>query len=223
MNSIAIFSENHAAEENGVAAYLQEISLFTDVDRWDPDQPNVTLMTLHSAKGLEFPLVIIAGMEDGLFPLTRSLENDDDLGEERRLFYVGLTRAKQNLVLTWSQQRHRFHSQSAGVSFRNMPSRFIREIPEEFKDERGSNGRSTMGYGMRKTTPKFAAGKNKQTLLNYQETDDYKIGQWMQHESFGRGQILMVEKSNLGTKLTIAFGKNRIKKLIAEYANLEPV
>jgi DNA helicase-2/ATP-dependent DNA helicase PcrA len=113
----------------GLAEFLAEVTLFTDVDEWKGPQGVVTLMTLHCAKGLEFPVVFITGLEDGLFPLARSAVEPHQLEEERRLFYVGITRARTKLHLSWARNRRRFISGAAGV-----PSRFLQEIPPELFD-----------------------------------------------------------------------------------------
>ncbi|GAB4373322.1 MAG: DNA helicase PcrA [Calditrichia bacterium] len=222
LNSVDIFVANHPGEDS-LGNYLDEISLLTDIDRWDPDRPSVTLMTLHSAKGLEFPVVIITGLEDGLFPLSRSLENPDDLEEERRLFYVGMTRAKEKLYLLHTDTRHRFFGDDYGATFRSVPSRFLEEIPKEFVIS--SRSRSRSAYKKGKPISQFQnaipfSGNPQSTQPLADPDSPYKVGQHVVHEAYGKGLILGVDKSNLGTKLTVQFGKDGIKKLIAEYANL---
>jgi DNA helicase-2/ATP-dependent DNA helicase PcrA len=229
LNSIAQFTEtrgNGGGEFPGDATlekYLEDVSLLTDIDRWDPTFSAVTLMTLHSAKGLEFPVVIICGLEQGLFPLSRSLEKDDDLEEERRLFYVGMTRAKDSLYLLWAQQRRRFSGNSSGMSFRNAPSKFLKEIPHNYKDEESpSDLVYEYDYPNRR---KAHYDDNFEDVSEYAakmlEESEYKIGDWVMHEKFGKGQILGVEKSAAGTKLSVFFQGEGLKKLIAEYANLQ--
>jgi len=120
------------AEDPTVSGFLREISLMTDIDGWDDDADALTLMTMHSAKGLEFRSVIICGMEDGLFPIIRSaddLENDASLEEERRLFYVGITRAMDRLFLSYTRERRRY-----GGLVSSKPSRFLNEIPGALLD-----------------------------------------------------------------------------------------
>jgi DNA helicase-2/ATP-dependent DNA helicase PcrA len=126
INAASAFS--HTTGE-GLAEFLAEVTLFTDVDEWKGSQGVVTLMTLHCAKGLEFPVVFITGLEDGLFPLARSSMEPREMEEERRLFYVGITRAMQKLHLSWARNRRRFTGGAAGV-----PSRFLQEIPPELFD-----------------------------------------------------------------------------------------
>lgn len=225
MNSIVAFTENAADSDKSLSRYLEDVSLMTDIDRWDPSHSAVTLMTLHSAKGLEFPVVILTGMEDGLFPLFRSTTNEDDLEEERRLFYVGLTRAKEKVCLLWAQQRRRFTADSSGMSFRNTPSRFLMEIPQQFKLEKSSDGargmgrREAGGYRRRRDDP-ASTNRAANRALN---SSTYKVGNWVIHDTFGRGQILGVEPSSQGTKISVLFANKSLKKLIAEYANLQIV
>jgi len=224
LNSISIFVDVNQNSLGSLEEYLQEVSLLTDIDQWDEESQATTLMTLHSAKGLEFPVVIITGLEDGLLPIARSIESADDLEEERRLFYVGMTRAKEQLHLTWAKQRHRFQSYDYGVSYQNMPSRFLKEIPGEFKTEmvnkfeaeyhrRRLIGPSSHKHRKSKSDPIFPV----------LEESGYSVGQLVYHDVFGKGQILGIESGTNGTKLTILFTKNQIKKLIAEYANLQTV
>ena len=217
VNSVAVFVENQAREEQSLAKYLEGVALLTDVDRWDPSQSAVTMMTLHSAKGLEFPAVIVTGMEQGLFPLFRSLENSDDLEEERRLFYVGMTRAEEHLYLLWASQRRRFTGDGSGMSYRNMPSQFLGEIPATYKEE----SRVDAFQGARRPRPARERKNSFEAAAAMIDSGGkYKIGQKVRHEMFGNGQILGMEGSGMGLKLSIVFGRT-VKKLIAEYANLE--
>ncbi len=218
LNSVQIFISTHP-ENDTLGNFLDEVSLLTDIDLWDSDKPSVTLMTLHSAKGLEFPVVIITGMEDGLFPLSRSIETPDELEEERRLFYVGMTRAKEKLYLLNSHSRHRFGRNEFGMNFRSFPSRFLKEIPKEYTE--------VHNYANIQPFESIEELENSdrieyESISNYMydETIGFKIGQYVNHDVFGRGQILSVSRSSLGTKLTIHFENSSTKKLIAEYANL---
>jgi DNA helicase-2/ATP-dependent DNA helicase PcrA len=220
LNSVEIFVQNNS-ENSNLENYLEEVTLLTDIDRWDPDKPSVTLMTLHSAKGLEFPIVVVSGVEDGLIPLSKNYDDPEDLEEERRLFYVGMTRAKRRLYLLHSQTRHRFGRGDFGGSFLSMPSRFLKEIPENLLEIH-----SSVKPGLYEPKRLHKAEKYRKRLTEPfleklpDEDSEYKIGQYVKHDVFGRGQILGVDFSNLGTKLTIQFENKTIKKLIAEYANL---
>jgi DNA helicase-2/ATP-dependent DNA helicase PcrA len=218
LNSLEIFvSTNHA--NNSLEDYLDEVSLLTDIDRWDPDKPSVTLMTLHSAKGLEFPIVIVTGLEDGLLPLFRNLDSQDDLEEERRLFYVGMTRTMDKLYILNAQSRHRFGRDDFGMNYRSLPSRFLKEIPDEltqvhdFRDYRHYRSKQDFSNQVQ-----FQLDTPIGHLPD--EKSEFKIGQYVKHDVFGHGQIIGVEISSIGTKLTVQFERSSIKKLIAEYANL---
>lgn len=218
LNSIEIFVQNRS-RQNSLISYLDEISLLTDIDRWDPNKPLVTLMTLHSVKGLEFQVVIVTGLEEGLLPLSRNSTEIEELEEERRLFYVGMTRAKERLYLIYTQTRHRFGREDFGGTLWNVPSRFLKEIPAELVKVSRLEHRQTS----RRPLHLFPASERK--MQRYMENlpdenSEFKIGQSVHHQVFGDGQILSVEVSSMGTKLTIQFENSSIKKLIAEYANL---
>lgn len=218
LNGLGIFVSNYPNNDR-LAAYLDEISLLTDIDRWDPDKSAVTLMTLHSAKGLEFPIVIITGLEDGLLPLSRNSDEKQELEEERRLFYVGITRAKEKLYLLSAQTRHRFSQEDSGMMFQSLPSRFLKEIPKEYcQGDIIEDYTYFLGPTRRIREPKSSRQRTLEKLPD--EGSDFKIGQYVSHDVFGRGQVLGVDVTRQGTKLTVHFENNSIKKLIAEYANL---
>src|SRR5438132_62700 len=151
--------------EGTLEAFLEHLALITDVDTWQERADRVTLMTLHSAKGLEFPVVVLAGLEEGLFPHVRSLEEEAGVEEERRLCYVGMTRAQQRLVLTYAHQRAAF-----GTSRPGLPSRFLAEIPAEML--------------VRTATQKTATG-------DWPDEDrpvpDVAAGDLVRHKTFGAG------------------------------------
>jgi len=204
------------AEQPSLEGYLEEVSLFTDIDRWDKDTNAVTLMTLHSAKGLEFPVVFISGAEEGLFPLSRSIEDPEELAEERRLFYVGMTRAQDKVYLSHAKQRRRF-----GESMLNLPSRFIDEIPDELvqRDRTGgrahgtsrNSGQSRRRSRSRSGTPATSSASDGSRL---------KVGDIVEHKIFGRGRITDIKGSGEKQKLFVVFTGNVKKKLLAKYANL---
>jgi len=205
-------------EEPTLEGFLEEVSLFTDIDRWDKDTNAVTLMTLHSAKGLEFPVVFITGVEEGLFPLSRSAEDEEELAEERRLFYVGVTRAQEQVYVTYAKQRRRF-----GESMYNPPSRFVGEIPEELRKE--LNGRaktSNAGTPSRKLSRAMggrSSGSRRKTKTAANGSG-FHTGDIVEHKIFGRGKILDVSGSGENLKLSVLFSGNTKKKLLAKYANL---
>ncbi|MEX0837087.1 MAG: UvrD-helicase domain-containing protein [Gemmatimonadota bacterium] len=207
--------------------YLQQVALVADVDRLDPDADAVTLMTLHNAKGLEFPLVYIAGMEEGLFPLGRAYDDPASLEEERRLFYVGITRAEDKLSLTWARQRRR-----AGDFNHNTRSSFVDGVPEKLVEERRSErlklltsstphrdrgGRSSFGGSSYRDTsyePDPDAGLN-------QDLPRFAPGERVVHATFGSGAVVEVTGFGRDLKVTVDFDDIGRKKLLARYASLE--
>jgi DNA helicase II / ATP-dependent DNA helicase PcrA len=188
--------------------FLEEVSLLTDIDRWNDENSAVTLMTLHTAKGLEFPVVFICGLEEGLFPLASALEEENELEEERRLFYVGLTRAMEKVFLTHTQTRRRF----GGTPTYMRPSRFLNEIPhhliEQIKVKSYSKNIQSTHFNFQPSPP-IRTSQN-----------DLRIGSKVNHKLFGQGIIQNIEGSGDEAKLTIRFTGNQIKKLIRKYANL---
>jgi DNA helicase-2/ATP-dependent DNA helicase PcrA len=167
----------------------------------------VQLMTMHSAKGLEFPLVFLSGMEDGLFPHQRSIADPNGLEEERRLCYVGITRAKQALYVTYAEQR-RLH----GMDNFSRPSRFISEIPDEYIEEirprvQVSRPMRSPGRRTRSTTPAAELGIH--------------LGQHVRHDKFGDGVILNCEGQGAHARVEINFEKAGTKWLVLSYANLD--
>ncbi len=205
----------------GLEGFLEEVALVTDIDRWDESVDCVTLMTLHNAKGLEFPIVFITGMEDGLFPISRAMESLTDLEEERRLCYVGITRARDQLFLTHANLRRRF-----GGTQSSLRSRFIDEIPDDLVS-RESTGRS---YS-RSSWPK----EEKATATPFEDditsprivqtpTGQVRIsqGQDVKHPIWGKGRIIQVAGSGDDLRATIRFS-DTIKKVIVKYAALEMI
>jgi DNA helicase-2/ATP-dependent DNA helicase PcrA len=212
------------AEDPSLSAFLEQIALIADVDTYAAAQNRVTLMTLHNSKGLEFPIVFIIGLEEGLFPHERSLLHAESIEEERRLCYVGFTRARQRLFLVHAQQRHLF-----GRTQQNLPSRFLAEIPQELLRPDtvsaaavglSSREEPTVDYsysqlrlprrgGQRGATPQTADGEG------------FAVGQRVRHKEFGSGTVRAVEGGGDRTKLTVRFDQAGLKKLIARYAGLE--
>ncbi len=185
---------------SGLSQFLEEVSLVASTDNIESQNGAVHLMTLHSAKGLEFDTVFIAGMEEGLFPHSRSLLDENELEEERRLCYVGITRAKKRIYLLWASSRNIF-----GSSRVNAASRFLEDVPEELKEnyqERLSKNRK---------------GEKKEHAQK--KMPDLKDGQRVKHSSFGEGVVISVEEDII----TVAFMKSGLKKISAKYAKLEKV
>ena len=205
----------------GLVEFLEEVALVTDIDRWDGTVDCVTLMTLHNAKGLEFPIVFITGMEDGLFPISRAMESPSDLEEERRLCYVGITRAREQLFLTHANLRRRY-----GGTTTSLRSRFIDEVPDELVT-RESTGRSYSRSSwqqdeMASDSPfqdDIPAPRTVQTA-----TGRIRIsrGQDVKHPVWGKGRILQVAGSGDDLRATIRFS-GTTKKVIVKYAALEMI
>jgi DNA helicase-2/ATP-dependent DNA helicase PcrA len=203
-------------EEASLAGFLEEVALVADADEI-PEGENhggvVTLMTLHTAKGLEFPTVFLSGMEEGVFPHSRSLGDKKELEEERRLAYVGLTRARQRLYLSRSEYRS-----SWGAPNYNPPSRFLEEIPDELVDwNRSSAGFSTAPISRKKFTPPplpRATGKKNSTLA-------LEIGDRVTHDTFGLGTVIAVSGEGDKAEATINFGSYGEKRLLLRYAPVD--
>ncbi|MBC8174402.1 MAG: UvrD-helicase domain-containing protein [Candidatus Marinimicrobia bacterium] len=210
VNGIHDFCERE--EGAGIREFLEEVALLTDIDDWDNKSNAVTLMTLHSAKGLEFPVVFIVGMEDGLLPHSRNLEDKNKLEEERRLFYVGLTRAKEKVYLHYATNRRK----SSGVGGTGIASRFLQEIPNEFIE------RITFQSAILRRSIKVK-GSDRYTLKPIRTVtafDDLQRGDKVEHKLYGKGMVLAVDGSGENQKITVHFRGNIRKKLIAKYANL---
>jgi DNA helicase-2/ATP-dependent DNA helicase PcrA len=210
--------------------FLDHAALITDQDAYDERAP-ITLMTLHTAKGLEFPVVFIMGLEDGLFPHSRSLSEGRELEEERRLFYVGMTRAEQKLYLTSARYRRYFGNQDQQVS---QPSRFLEEIPAELIEEAGERRRKYVSTYSGAYNSVDAVMKVLPTPVRpatgagttAPKTRGKSGGKWTQgtrvkHPKYGNGTILRTEGEGDDTKLTVSFMSHGLKKLIAKYAELE--
>ena len=247
--TVAVEFEEQEAEQN-LNNFLEGITLTSDIDGMDEEQETVTLMTLHSAKGLEFPVVFLVGMEEGIFPGHKSIAEPKELEEERRLCYVGITRAKNQLFLTCSKQRTMFGSTSC-----NPVSRFLKEIPEDmligyeeikqnsrpsFEDSPftwkyggNSNGTVTSYYDKSSTRATKEQNNNykfksAETFLNSLKQNKanvdlskYKTGQSVYHKKFGEGIITKLEPEGDDIKVEINFAKVGTKRLMAKYAGLE--
>lgn len=227
------------SEDANLSEFLEDVALISDIDSYNEDEDAVVLMTLHSAKGLEFPVVFIPGMEEGIFPGNQSMFSEEDLEEERRLAYVGITRAKKKLYLISSQQRMLY-----GQTSRNMPSRFLREIPSSVIDDQSVVARRSTGF----TTPRTAYANASRNELGHSSHNkigsytqssssahkfgqagnaaqknniDFKVGDTVCHKSFGTGTVLTVTPMGGDMLLEVAFDKAGTKKMMANYARLE--
>ena len=209
-------SIDHFAQssDGGLKEFLQEISLYTDLDEWNNKKNSVTLMTVHAAKGLEFPTVFITGLEQGLFPLIRIDDTNDQLEEERRLFYVALTRAMEKAYLLNAHQRRRFGAQNIS-SF--VQSDFLNEIDENTLKINKYKSVYT------KRIVNSANGKSVKVSRTVTEFDDFSVGDMVQHNLFGIGTIIVLSGSGENQKVGIEFKDGLKKKLIVKYANLKRI
>ena len=231
-SNIIKFEEDYG-DEADLSNFLEEISLMTDIDNYDADADTCVMMTLHSAKGLEFPVVFITGMEDGLFPSMAAISSGpDELDEERRLAYVGITRAKRKLYLTKTKTRMLF-----GSTTYSKESRFVSEIPAKLVDRTGEsrlygNGGKGSSYSASGAGSKVSiGGAPKQgyypsKFKGYQPPAaktgvTYSVGDSVLHKLFGKGLILSAEKMGNDTLLEIAFDKAVTKKLMAYFCKME--
>ena len=230
-------------EASALDLFLQEVSLITDVDRHDPAANAVTLMTLHTAKGLEFPLVFISGLEDGLFPLARAYDEPAELEEERRLFYVGITRAERKVYLSHTRTRRRLGEVKACV-----PSSFLKPLPDALLERRETpqvqrqgraydrwesrrasyGGRGGGGRGGRsgRSSPETDAFGNEAGgyVIDYSESQDaprFIRGEIVRHPQFGRGTIKELAGFGRDLKAVIDFEGVGRKKVVVRYANLQ--
>ncbi len=254
LNSIKEFTETPSSIEDGevgdksLAAYLQQIVLLTDADDDKKNSDVVKLMTIHAAKGLEFPVVFVGGLEETLFPNAMSINTREELEEERRLFYVAITRAKTNLYLSYANARYRF-----GQLQQNEPSRFIDEIPEEHLDRSyagvAARNNATTGWGMgsafekmhrgfepatKRTEvkkPSYVTAASRPQTKEHVPSDnfvasnmnDLKEGNKVEHQKFGYGEVVKLEGASHNPIATINFEINGEKKIMLNYAKLRIV
>jgi DNA helicase-2/ATP-dependent DNA helicase PcrA len=218
--------------EPSLGGFVDRLSLLSEADEESGSrEAKVWLMTMHAAKGLEFPMVIIAGLEEGLFPHSRSSDDEDELEEERRLCYVGMTRAQSQLVLTSAARRRVF-----GEYHSTEPSRFLDEVPAALIERITPvhtpqyGGFSHSHYEFR-TNPygrKGRSGRFRETEAAYayenedQSAISLRAGMRVRHAQFGIGNIVGVEEHNDDLKITVRFNTVGTKKLLAKYAKLEP-
>jgi DNA helicase-2/ATP-dependent DNA helicase PcrA len=264
LNSIKEFTERPdedgvlEEETKGLGNYLQQITLLTDADEKDPNADTVKMMTIHAAKGLEFSCVFAAGLEEMLFPNAMAINTTEELEEERRLFYVVITRAKEKLWITYANTRYRF-----GTLVQNEPSRFIEEIPSDFLDRSfaggglrnqgssfgdrsafdrmhgGSFGASASQaekrYGpppaKKETKPAYAPPKPIAKTIEHNPSPDFvpsdtsslQVGQKVEHQKFGFGEVVGMEGSAHNPIATVKFEYNGEKKIMLNYAKLRIV
>ncbi len=229
LSAITEFSDEHP--DGTLEAFLEEVSLVSDIDTWDDTRNVVTLMTLHSSKGLEFPVVFIAGVEEGLLPFYTNTIERRELEEERRLLYVGMTRAQKRLFLSKTQMRYRF----GDVSYAS-PSRFLAEIGEdrlevpETRHVRGSIPSERVHRGTARTRGVSERKEAKEELFNADESPNYedesqeefeiKQGVYVRHEMFGRGKVVRVSGKGESMKVVVDFDDYGVKNLLVKFARL---
>lgn len=226
-SNIIKFEEDYA-EEASLSNFLEEISLQTDIDNYDAEADSSVMMTLHSAKGLEFPVVFIAGLEEGVFPSIATMMNPDELNEERRLAYVGITRAKEKLYITKAKSR-----MLMGHTSYNKISRFVNEIPPELLNYTGEKKTfaSTNGFSASSSHISIGAGSkftpnksfNTFTKPAVKSGTVYKKGDCVFHKVFGKGMIMKTEKMGNDTMLEVAFDKAGTKTLMANFSKMEKI
>ncbi|MGF7185558.1 DNA helicase-2/ATP-dependent DNA helicase PcrA [Desulfitispora alkaliphila] len=195
-------------KEGSLEDFLAQMSLFTDMDQDVELDDYVSLMTLHTAKGLEFPMVFLVGMEEGIFPHSRSMDDSAELEEERRLCYVGITRAEEKICLTHAQTRMLYGRQN-----NYLPSQFLQEIPKELFAESTSANRNSSPTNRDIKVSQAAFGSNEEPLFN--------IGDKVEHGKWGRGVIVSVKGEGGDAEISVAFPDVGIKSLLAKYAPLK--
>ncbi len=225
VSTAAVFETQ--SDEPTLGAFLEEIALMTDIDNLDDSSDRVVLMTLHSAKGLEFDNVFIAGAEEGLFPGQRSIESQEELEEERRLMYVGITRAKKRLYITHTQRRTIY-----GMTKYNQPSRFLNEIPKEiikplYSKDKPAQTMSPSAYGFGSNVSikhvdlnSFAQIRKPVNNAKTENGASFNIGERVVHKTFGTGTLLSKKPMGGDTLLEINFDKVGVKKIMANFAKL---
>ena len=196
-----------------LSRFLEDVSLQTDIDHWNDSDNRVTMMTVHSSKGLEFPVVFIAGMDDGLFPLSRSIDDKKELEEERRLFYVALTRAEERVYILYATNRRRMGAETVN----GLPSRFINEIPEDSLEKISFSSA---------VTRKFIINRRKkegltQMVRTVTDFDDFQVGDNVEHSIFGAGKIMALSGTGENQRVGVVFNDGTRKKLIVKFANLK--
>jgi len=200
-------------ERSDVEFFLDQVALVSDLDEYDRRGDVVSLMTVHSAKGLEFPIVFVVGLEEGIFPHAGSSRDPEGVEEERRLCYVGMTRAMESLTLTCASQRLRFGSRTYGA-----PSRFLQEIPESVIESVGAPSR---GRRTRAVTGGDPAYDYSYAQAEPGEAVVVAPGLRVRHPHFGSGVVLSVAGDGPSQKLKIRFERAGVKTILVKYANLE--
>lgn len=218
-----MISYANEAEEPSLSSFLEEISLYTDVDKLDEFVDAVYMMTIHSSKGLEFPNVFVVGMEEGIFPSSRTFESEDEIEEERRLAYVAFTRAQKRLYLSNAAQRMLF-----GTTSRNFPSRFIKEIEPDLIEKIDNTVKATTGAIAVTTVSSIPLQKQIAKIKSNEPSKqpveiDFAEGDRVKHNIFGEGTVISVRKMANGAMLEVDFDKVGTKKLMANFAKINKI
>jgi DNA helicase-2/ATP-dependent DNA helicase PcrA len=214
-----VANEDELADEerSELELYLDQVALISDLDSWEGRHDRVSLMTVHSAKGLEFPIVFLVGMEERIFPHASSSRDEAGLEEERRLCYVAMTRAMEHLFLTCAAERFRFGDRSY-----QSPSRFLQEIPDELIETLGTASRAGRSSG---SSARSSTGGSRFDYSYGQaeagEGEGVRVGTRVRHPIFGRGEVLAVLGTDLNQKLRIKFERAGVKTVMVRFANLE--
>jgi len=213
-SSLVGYEQNHP-DDASLSGFLEEIALYTDIEQYDANADAVVLMTMHAAKGLEFPHVFLVGAEEGIFPSLRSIGDDAEMEEERRLCYVAITRAKKSLTITHAAQRMLY-----GRTTANRISRFVEEIPPECLAAPAAAGpRPAPRPAQTRPQPRRAAIPQYRPSVSFaQSVPDFRSGDSVVHNVFGRGMVLSVVKMGNDALLEIAFDEKGTKRLMAKTA-----
>ena len=212
VSSAKLFEET--SESPGLSAFLEDIALVSDTDNYDADAEAVSMMTVHSAKGLEFPYVFLPGFEDGLFPSSRSLDNRESQEEERRLAYVAITRAKKALTILYTKSRVIY-----GRTEFCTPSRFLDEIPEELVEKETAKPRAVVTN--RRPAPDVTRRSSTFGSAPARSTDSIIVGDKVAHPIFGKGVVVAAQDMGGDTLLEVEFFSGQTKKLMQNYAKLK--
>ena len=200
-------------ETPALVDYLQQIALFSDADAYNASAERVAMMTLHAAKGLEFDNVFIVGVEEGLLPHERSVDNGDETEEERRLFFVGITRAKVNLFIAFARYR-----QIRGQTLRTIPSQFLYELGISFSESAEQNDTFYLKSAIDNRQP--AISNHQPSIINYQSSALFNPGDKVVHKKFGIGTVKDFADMGDNSVITIAFSNGQTKSLMLKYAKL---
>jgi DNA helicase-2/ATP-dependent DNA helicase PcrA len=212
------------AEEPTLEGFLQDVALSSDQDELTDGDDYVPLMTLHASKGLEFPVVFIIGMEESIFPSRQCMFDPNEVEEERRLAYVGITRAKDKLYLTKSESRMMY-----GCTNRNRQSRFIDEIPEEYCEKTGesvfriSQKPDAVNISQARKSSPYKVDRSFGQAVGVSDIPSFKPGDKVKHKTFGEGMIISAEEMGSDVLLEIAFDTVGTKKLLARFARLTKI